>query len=112
MLWKDLCKLPNKWVMHSCHIKGCKEGYVTVGNEKLKRPKCAAPHHQLQFQNDLPTIVQCCTKYPTLGGRHKSPNRYCDEHSDINEHDDIDMITMEATVMIIHSLSVILIENF
>ena len=25
MLWKDLCRLPNKWVMHSCHIKGCKD---------------------------------------------------------------------------------------
>ena len=44
-LWKHL-KLPNKWVMHSCQLKGCKKGYVTVDrNEILKRPKCAARKH-------------------------------------------------------------------
>ena len=86
MLWNHLSKLPNKWVMHSCHIKGCKEGYVTVdGNEKLKRPKCAAPHSRIQVRSDLPTIVQCCTKYPTLGGKHKSSSPYCDEHTVTDE---------------------------
>ena len=80
-LWKYLSIVPNKWVMHSCHIKGCK-GYVTVdGNEKL-RPKCAAPHSCIQIQNDLPIIVKCCTKYPTLDGKHKSASRYCDQHGD------------------------------
>ena len=61
-LWMKLCELPNKWVMHSCKVKGCQEGYVTVdGNEKLKRPICAAPRCHVKFCKDLPTIVECCT---------------------------------------------------
>ena len=31
--------------------------------------------------------IQCCTKYPTLGGKHKSANRYCDEHAHMEECD-------------------------
>ena len=60
---------------------GCKEEYVTVdGNEKLKRPKCAAPHSCIQLCSDLPSIVQC-TKYRTLGGKRKSSSHYCDDHT-------------------------------
>ena len=82
MLWKYLSKLPNRCVMHSCHIKGCKEGYVTLdGNEMLKTPKCAAPHSRIQIRSDLPIIVQCCTKYPNLGGKPKSSSPYRDEHT-------------------------------
>lgn len=89
-LWKNLCTLPNKWVMHSCHIKGCREGYVTVdGNEKLKRPKCAAPHSRVRLRRDLPEVVHCCTNYPTLGGKYKSPSRYCDEHKHFDEQNSI-----------------------
>ena len=41
-LWMKLCELLNKWVMHSCKVKGC-EGYVTVdGNEKLVSYLCSS----------------------------------------------------------------------
>lgn len=96
-LWKELNALPNKWVMHSCHIKGCKEGYVTIdGNEKLKRPKCAAPHNREQLRHDLPTIVRCCTKYPLLGGKHLLPGRYCDEHANIDDNIDESNADMDS----------------
>ena len=60
--------------MHKCKVKGCAEGYVTVdGNEKLRRPMCAAPRSRIQIRRDLPTIVQCCTNYPVLGENRSSP---------------------------------------
>ena len=81
-LWK-LCELPNKWVMHSCNVKGCR-GYITTdGNDKLKRPICAAPRCRVKFCKDLPTIVECCTNYPLFGGRHQVASKYCYEHQDL-----------------------------
>ena len=59
-LWEKICSLRNKWVMHKCKVKGCAEGYVTVdGNEKLRRPMCAAPRSRIQTCRDLPTICTC-----------------------------------------------------
>ena len=53
----------NKWALHRCDVKGCAEGYVTVdGNEKLRRPMCAAPHSRIQVRPDLPTI-NCSVLY-------------------------------------------------
>ena len=46
------------------------------GNEKLKQPICAAPWCRIQYQRDLPTIVECCTNYPVQGGKHQEGSRY------------------------------------
>ena len=81
-LWEEICSLRNKWVMHKCKVKGCAEGYVTVdGNEKLRRPMCAAPRSKIRIRSDLPTIVQCCTNYPVMGGKHQAASRYCSVHT-------------------------------
>ena len=70
------------WVLHRCTVKGCAEGYVTVdGNEKLRRPICAAPKSHVQLRPDLPTIVQCCTNYPVHGGKSQAASKYCELHA-------------------------------
>ena len=42
---------------------------------------CAAPRSRIQIRRDLPTIVQCCTNYPVLGGKHQAASRYCSMHT-------------------------------
>lgn len=82
---KEACNListrPNEWIMHVCDVPGCKEGYITVdGNEKLKRPMCAAPHLKQNLRKDLPQIVTCCPNTPLLGNLYSKPNIYCNDH--------------------------------
>ena len=80
-LWIQICSRQNKWVMHQCLVRGCAEGYGTVdGNEKLRRPICAAPKLKVRMRHDLPVIVQCCTNYPLLGGKYQLPSWYCAQH--------------------------------
>ena len=83
ILWEEICTKRNQWVMHKCSVRGCAEGYVTIdGNEKLRRPMCAAPRRKLQIRRDLPTVVQCCTNYPITGGKHQEARRFCHLHLD------------------------------
>ena len=30
IVWQDILSSPNEWIHHSCTVKGCKEGYVTI----------------------------------------------------------------------------------
>ena len=49
--WKLICKLPNKWIHHSCEVPGCSEGYIRVdGLEKVSRTMCAAPTVRRKFK--------------------------------------------------------------
>ncbi len=87
MLCEELCNIlntmPNKWALHRCTVKGCAEGYVTIdGNEKLRRPICAAPKSRVQLRPDLPTVVQCCTNYPVHGSKSQTASRYCELHAE------------------------------
>ena len=83
---------PNKWTLHRCNVKGCTEGYITIdGNEKLRRPICAAPKSRVQLQHDLPIVAQCCTNYPVHGGKSQVASKYCELHA----RDDV--ITSDAT---------------
>ena len=71
----------NPWIEHSCDVKGCKEGYVTIdGLEKVSRTICAAPRERLKLPPGLPNIIQCCHNTPALGGKHSSASKFCKEH--------------------------------
>ena len=79
------CKIietePNRWIKHTCNIRGCKEGYVTVdGNEKLKRPICAAPHNKEPNPRHMPQIVGCCKNTHIYGNSAIPPSKYCQDH--------------------------------
>ena len=81
-LYNSLNSRPNKWALHRCTVKGCTEGCVTIdGNEKLRRPICAAPKSHVQLRPDLPTVVQCCTNYPVHGGKSQTASKYCELHA-------------------------------
>ncbi len=37
--WEHIVSTPNEWIYHSCQVKGCKEGYLTIdGLEKVTGP--------------------------------------------------------------------------
>ena len=72
---------PNEWIKHVCKVPGCYEGYITVdGNEKLKRPMCAAPHTKETMTAGLPQIIKCCSNTPIYGNKSAKPSKYCEEH--------------------------------
>ena len=54
---------------------------VTIdGNEKLTRAMCAAPKEKVKCVVNHINLVQCCSRSPSTGGRHKKSSKYCDVH--------------------------------
>lgn len=64
------------WIHHSCAVKGCTEGYVTIdGNEKLRRSICSQSGEKILSSEGL-RIQDCCPEDPGFGGRFKKPVKY------------------------------------
>jgi len=86
MAWEHISSSPNKWIYHSCKVKGCKEGYVTIdGLEKVTRAICAAPRDKLKLPPGFPNIIQCCHNSPILGGKFAKASKFCSEHKDLEQ---------------------------
>ena len=84
MAWQHILSSPNERIHHSCTVKGCKEGYVTIdGLEKVTRTICAAPKEKLKLPPGFPNIIQCCHNSPMMGGRFAKASTYCSEHQDL-----------------------------
>ena len=81
-------EIGNEWIHHSCPVKGCSEGYVTVdGIEKVRRPMCAAHKEKVKlppgFPNYIqcfPNYIQCCPNSPVHGGKSSKASRCCSDH--------------------------------
>ena len=75
---------PNEWVKHVCNVPGCKEGYISVdGNEKLKRPMCAAPQskqHLTGNSKSMPQMLTCYENTPLYGNSSLKPSKYWVDH--------------------------------
>jgi hypothetical protein len=75
-------EMPNRWLSHTCEVEGCKDGYVTIdGNEKVHRPKCAAPKECIRTGPSIPNIINCCPESPVFGNASRKPLKYCVKHS-------------------------------
>ena len=87
--WMFVQKQPNEWIKHSCQVKGCAEGYITIDdNCKLWRPICAARGGLVDPGGQFPQVRQCCTNMPILGNQSQEVSKFCYEH---NENDDNNM---------------------
>ncbi len=79
--WDAIVERSNEWIHHSCSVKGCAEGYVTVdGIEKVRRPMCAAPKEKVKLPPGFPNYIQCCPNSPVHGGKSSKASRFCSDH--------------------------------
>lgn len=76
-----LYQVPNKWLKHTCEVQECLQGYVTIdGNEKIHRPKWAAPNEYIASDPSIPNIINCCTETPIFGNNNLKTQKYCEKH--------------------------------
>lgn len=76
-----------QWLHHQCSVKGCSEGYVSIdGNEKVRRPQCAAPRQRIRLAASMPNVFLTCPNSPALGGKNCTPSKYCHGHADMGRY--------------------------
>ncbi|CAG2216851.1 unnamed protein product [Mytilus edulis] len=76
------------WIHHSCAVKGCTEGYVTIdGNEKLRRSICSQSGEKILSSEGL-RVQDCCPEDPGFGGRFKKPVKFCVNHQECVENEE------------------------
>ena len=96
-------KKQHKWIQHACEKKGCKEGYVTIdGVEKIRRMKCALPKSKLAVPKEMANIMQCCPNTPLLSGKHNKPSRFCKEHEDAVNEENVETFRLGSLDQHIH----------
>ena len=76
----------------------CFKGYCSLdGLEKVTRPMCALQKEKVKGGQSMETkvlnIMQCCPDSPIMGGKCKTPSKFCLDHKNEKQADKMPSIS-------------------